>query len=224
MWRERARERKERAHRGCWEKIGTGSPFNLLINHANEILTGYSEAVLRGGRKALVLDYTLSMWRGGKKRSWNMLLNKVMGNFSACGSQAEPQLGWREWDVSVDMDGKRKEKKQTRTAIQNTYNIYYVFKLDVWIVSTDLGSVCVCGGGGATIIWTNGTIPNCTWCNQACDIIQFIMAVPTSYTSVPVSANLSMWQTKLLDIIVHLSLSWFETGQSQASQTARHTQ
>lgn len=69
VWRERARERKERAHRGCWEKIGTGSPFNLLINHANEILTGYSEAVLRGGRKALVLDYTLSMWRGGKKRS-----------------------------------------------------------------------------------------------------------------------------------------------------------
>lgn len=67
VWRERARERKERAHRGCWEKIGTGSPFNLLINHANEILTGYSEAVLRGGRKALVLDYTLSMWRGGKK-------------------------------------------------------------------------------------------------------------------------------------------------------------
>lgn len=66
VWRERARERKERAHRGCWEKIGTGSPFNLLINHANEILTGYSEAVLRGGRKALVLDYTLSMWRGEK--------------------------------------------------------------------------------------------------------------------------------------------------------------
>lgn len=66
---EKEQERKERAHRGCWEKIGTGSPFNLLINHANEILTGYSEAVLRGGRKALVLDYTLSMWRGGKKRS-----------------------------------------------------------------------------------------------------------------------------------------------------------
>lgn len=70
-----------------------------------------------------------------------------MGNFLACGSQAEPQLGWKEWDVSVDMDGKRKAKK-TSTTTQNTYNIYYVFKLDVWIVSTDLGSVCVCGGGG----------------------------------------------------------------------------
>lgn len=151
-----------------------------------------------------------------------MLLNKVMGNFLACGSQAEPQLGWKEWDVSVDMDGKRKAKK-TSTTTQNTYNTYYVFKLDVWIVSTDLGSVCVCVVAGGNI-WTNGTIPNCTWCNQACVIIQFIMAVPTSYTSVPVSANLSMWQTKLLDIIVHLSLSWFKTGQSQASQTARHTQ
>ena len=59
---------KERKHGGCWEKIGTGSPFNLLINHANEILTGYSEAVLGGGRKALVLDYTPSVWRA-KKRS-----------------------------------------------------------------------------------------------------------------------------------------------------------
>lgn len=64
-WREREREGK---HRGCWERIGAGSPFNLLINHANEILTGYSEAVLQGGRKALALDYTLSMWRA-KKRS-----------------------------------------------------------------------------------------------------------------------------------------------------------
>lgn len=63
-WREKERRgEKERAHGGCWEKIGAGSPFNLLINHANEILTGYSEAVLKGGRKALVLDYTLSMWR-----------------------------------------------------------------------------------------------------------------------------------------------------------------
>lgn len=52
---------------GCWEKIGTDFPFNLLINHANEILTGYSEAVLEGESKALVLDYTLSMWRGEKK-------------------------------------------------------------------------------------------------------------------------------------------------------------
>lgn len=46
----------------------------------------------------------------------------------------------------------KEKKKKTRTTTQNTYNIYYVFKLDVWIVSTDLGSVCVCGGGGATII------------------------------------------------------------------------
>lgn len=51
---------------GFWEKIGTDSPFNLLINHANEILTGYSEAVLEGRREALVADYTLSMWRGEK--------------------------------------------------------------------------------------------------------------------------------------------------------------
>lgn len=87
---ERGGERKRwREHGGCWEKIGTGSPFNLLINHANEILTGYSEAVLGGGRKALVLDYTLSMWRA-KKEKQNMLLNKVMGNFLAHSSQAEP--------------------------------------------------------------------------------------------------------------------------------------
>lgn len=52
---------------GFWEKIGTDSPFNLLINHANEILTGYSEAVLQGRREALVADYTLSMWRGKKR-------------------------------------------------------------------------------------------------------------------------------------------------------------
>lgn len=57
------------------------------------------------------------------------------------GSEMSP-LTWME----------KEKKKKTRTAIQNTYNIYYVFKLDVWIVSTDLGSVCVCGGGGATII------------------------------------------------------------------------
>ncbi len=65
--RQREKER-EREHGGCCEKIGAGSPFNLLINHANEILTGFSEAVLEGGRKALALDYTLSMWRA-KKRS-----------------------------------------------------------------------------------------------------------------------------------------------------------
>lgn len=59
VWRE-----TKRSTGGWWEKIGTDSPFNLLINHANEILTGYSEAVLQGGSKALALDYTLSMWRG----------------------------------------------------------------------------------------------------------------------------------------------------------------
>lgn len=84
--RKRGAERKRKSARGwgvgagCWEKIGTGSPFNLLINHANEILTGYSEAVLEGGRKALVLDYTLSAWRAEKGKR-NMLLNKVMGTF-----------------------------------------------------------------------------------------------------------------------------------------------
>lgn len=78
-WREKERcGEKRREHWGCWEKIGAGSPFNLLINHANEILTGYSEAVLEGGRTALALDYTLSMWRA-KKEERNMLLNKVMG-------------------------------------------------------------------------------------------------------------------------------------------------
>lgn len=49
------------------EKTGPGFPFNLLINHANEILTGYSEVFLRGVWKALVPDYTLSMWRAEKK-------------------------------------------------------------------------------------------------------------------------------------------------------------
>lgn len=42
---------------------------------------------------------------------------------------------------------KRKAKKP-RTTTQKTYNIYYVFKLDVWIVSIDLGSVCVWWRGG----------------------------------------------------------------------------
>lgn len=42
----------------------------------------------------------------------------------------------------------KEKQKKTSTTTQNTYNINYVFKLDVWIVSTDLGSVCVCGGGG----------------------------------------------------------------------------
>lgn len=50
-WREKERCGEEREHGGCWEKIGTGSLFNLLINHANEILTGYSEAVLGGGEE-----------------------------------------------------------------------------------------------------------------------------------------------------------------------------
>lgn len=63
MWREReAPGESETENGGWWEKIGPGSPFNLLINHANEILTGYSEAFLEGGRKTLALDYTLSMW------------------------------------------------------------------------------------------------------------------------------------------------------------------
>lgn len=63
-WREKERCREnETEDGGWWEKIGPGSPFNLLINHANGILTGYSEAFLKGGRKALALDYTLSMWR-----------------------------------------------------------------------------------------------------------------------------------------------------------------
>lgn len=50
-------------HRGGvgGEETRPGFPFNLLINHANEILTGYSEAFLRGAWKALVPDYTLSM-------------------------------------------------------------------------------------------------------------------------------------------------------------------
>lgn len=77
-----------------------------------------------------------------------MLLNKVMGNFSACGSQAEPLLAEGSEMSPLTWMEKEKKKKQTRTTTQNTYNIYYVFKLDVWIVSTDLGSVCVCGGGG----------------------------------------------------------------------------
>lgn len=64
-WQERRGE--EREHGGCRERTGRGSPFNLLINHANEILTGYSEAALRGGRKALALDYALSTWRAKKR-------------------------------------------------------------------------------------------------------------------------------------------------------------
>jgi len=64
--RQRGVESTRGSTEGCWEKIGTDSPFNLLINHANEILTGYSEAVLGGGSKALVPDYTPSMWRGKK--------------------------------------------------------------------------------------------------------------------------------------------------------------
>lgn len=62
-WRE-----NERCRENEKETIGPGSPFNLLINHANEILTDYSEAFLEGGRKTLMLDYTMSMWRA-KNRS-----------------------------------------------------------------------------------------------------------------------------------------------------------
>lgn len=61
------------------------------------------------------------------------------------GSEMSP-LTWME---------KEKKKKQTRKTTQNTYNIYYVFKLDVWIVSTDLGSVCVCGGNHHLNKWHN---------------------------------------------------------------------
>lgn len=50
------------------EKTGPGFPFNLLINHANEILTGYSEVFLGGVWKASVPDYTRSTWRAGKKK------------------------------------------------------------------------------------------------------------------------------------------------------------
>lgn len=59
---ERCKE-DHKEHRGGvgGEKTRPGFPFNLLINHANEILTGYSEAFLRGVWKALVPDYTLSM-------------------------------------------------------------------------------------------------------------------------------------------------------------------
>lgn len=60
--RQRGRERQRMGVGWWWEKMGPDSPFNLLINHANEILTGYSEAFLQGGRKTLALDYTLSMW------------------------------------------------------------------------------------------------------------------------------------------------------------------
>ena len=98
---EREREREQRGGGGCWEKDWDGlSPFNLLINHANEILTGYSEAVLGGARQALVLDYTLSVWRAEKEKR-NMLLNKVMGNFSAHCSRAEPRTAWKECNVFV---------------------------------------------------------------------------------------------------------------------------
>lgn len=62
--RESSERRKvnDKEHGGGREReTGPGFPFNLLINHANEILTGYSEAFLRGVWKELVPDYTLSM-------------------------------------------------------------------------------------------------------------------------------------------------------------------
>lgn len=81
--------------------------------------------------------------------------------------------------------------------------------LDICIVSVDSG-----GGGAST---TNPTSLNCTWCNQACNIVQFTMAMPNSYMSVLISTYLPMWQTMLLYIIVYLSLRWCETGWSVQS-------
>lgn len=60
--RDRESERERMGVGWLWETMRPDSPFNLLINHANEILTGYSEAFLQGGRKTLALDYTLPMW------------------------------------------------------------------------------------------------------------------------------------------------------------------
>lgn len=197
---------KESEHRGCWEKIGTGSPFNLLINHANEILTGYSEAVLGGGKKALVLDYTLSMWRA-KKEKGNMLLNKVMGNFLAHGSQAEPLTAGEERNVFIGMHTKTAHRLYTVPWLTWTYAL---FQQTPGHIST-----------------TNHTFLNCTWCNQACNIVQFTMAMPNSYMSAVIPTNLTLWQTMLLHIIVHLSLSWSETTpsmQSQAWETASQTE
>lgn len=103
---------KEGEHRGCWERIGAGSPFNLLINHANEILTGYSEAVLGGGRKALVLDYTVHV--ESKKEKRNMLLNKVMGKL----------LGPRQ--PSGTADSMKGIKHLGRHAHKNTQRLYCI--------------------------------------------------------------------------------------------------
>lgn len=64
---QRGAERMTKSTEVSGEKTGPGFPFNSLINHANEILTGYSEMLLRGVWKALVPDYTLSMWRPEKK-------------------------------------------------------------------------------------------------------------------------------------------------------------
>lgn len=77
---ERCKE-DHKEHRGGagGEKTRPGFPFNLLINHANEILTGYSEAFLRGAWKALVPDYTVHVKSRKKvqyafwtKKRWGM--------------------------------------------------------------------------------------------------------------------------------------------------------
>lgn len=152
-----------REHGGCWEKIGTGSPFNLLINHANEILTGYSEAVLGGGRKALVLDYTLSMWRGGKKREAKYAVEQSDGKL----------LGPRQPSRTTDsMKGMKHLCWHARTH-KNTQRLYTMINLDICIISTR-------------------TTPDCTRCNQACNIAQSSVTMAYSYTSALISTNFPM--------------------------------
>lgn len=38
-----------------------------------------------------------------------------MGNFLARGSQAEPLLGWKEWNVSIGMDAENQKEKPKNT-------------------------------------------------------------------------------------------------------------
>lgn len=150
---------REREHRGCWEKIGAGSPFNLLINHANEILTGYSEAVLRGGREALVLDYTLSMWRG-EKRSKICCRTK---RWETCWPSAAENNHWRH------------ERNQTSLwARKQKHSVLYT------VINLDICTVPVA---------TNHTLLSCIWCNQACDIVQFTIPTPYSDMSAPVKCD-----------------------------------
>lgn len=47
-----------------------------------------------------------------------MLLNKVMGNFSACGSQAEPQLGSEMSPLTwMEKEKQKKQEQQPKTHI-----------------------------------------------------------------------------------------------------------